>query len=58
MKKSKFPIQYHGKLLQRPQIWPLRIYGNSPLCPTGHRPFGAAAQKGVEEGKELGRGRK
>ena len=21
-------------------------YGNSPLCPTGHRPFGAAAQKG------------
>ena len=20
--------------------------GNSPLCPTGHRPFGAAAQKG------------
>jgi len=23
-----------------------RTYGNSPLCPTGHRPFGAAAQKG------------
>ena len=22
-----------------------RTYGNSPLCPTGHRPFGAAAQK-------------
>ena len=22
---------------------PLRTYGNSPLCPTGHRPFGAAA---------------
>ena len=21
--------------------------GNSPLCPTGHRPFGAAAQKGL-----------
>ena len=20
--------------------------GNSPLCPTGHRPLGAAAQKG------------
>ena len=20
-----------------------RTYGNSPLCPTGHRPFGAAA---------------
>ena len=27
-------------------------YGNSPLCPTGHRPFGAAAQKGKEE-KEM-----
>ena len=24
----------------------VRTYGNSPLCPTGHRPFGAAAQKG------------
>ena len=23
-----------------------RTYGNSPLCPTGHRLFGAAAQKG------------
>ena len=23
-----------------------RMSGNSPLCPTGHRPFGAAAQKG------------
>ena len=22
-----------------------RTSGNSPLCPTGHRPFGAAAQK-------------
>ena len=22
-----------------------RTYGNSPLCPTGHRPFGVAAQK-------------
>ena len=22
------------------------MYRNSPLCPTGHRPFGAAAQKG------------
>ena len=22
-----------------------RTYGNSPLCPTGHWPFGAAAQK-------------
>ena len=26
-----------------------RTYKNSPLCPTGHRPFGAAAQK-VPEG--------
>ena len=41
-KKRKTPIKYHGKLLQRPQICPLRTYGNSPLCPTGHRPFGAA----------------
>ena len=24
-----------------------RTYGNSPLCPTGHQPFGAAAQKGA-----------
>ena len=24
---------------------------NSPLCPTGHRPFGAAAQKGHEQGR-------
>ena len=24
-----------------------RTSGNSPLCPTGHRPFGAAAQKVV-----------
>ena len=22
------------------------MYGNSTLCPTGHLPFGAAAQKG------------
>ena len=43
-KKCKIPIEYHGKLLLRPQICPLRTYGNSPLCPTGHRPFGAAAQ--------------
>ena len=28
----------------RPQIT-LRTSGNYPLCPTGHRPFGAAAQK-------------
>ena len=26
-----------------------RTYGNSPLCPTGHRPFGAAAQKGMSD---------
>ena len=25
-----------------------RTSGNSPLCPTGHRPIGAAAQKGGE----------
>ena len=27
----------------------VRTSGNSPLCPTGHRPFGAAAQKGGKE---------
>ena len=26
-----------------------RTSGNSPLCPTGHRPFGAAAQKVDDE---------
>ena len=26
-----------------------RTSGNSPLCPTGHRPFGAAAQKGKKK---------
>ena len=26
--------------------------GNSPLCPTGHWPFGATAQKGGSEGKK------
>ena len=30
-----------------------RTYGNSPLCSTGHRPFGAAAQK-----RAIGSGRK
>ena len=32
-----------------------RTYGNSPLCPTGHRPFGAAAQKekGLDEIKGM-----
>ena len=34
--------------------------GNSPLCPTGHRPFGAAAQKvwtqNVSDGGEGGGG--
>ena len=24
----------------------VRMSGNSPLCPTGHRPFGSSAQKG------------
>ena len=43
LKICKIPIKYHGKLPQRPQICLLRTYGNSPLCPTGHRPFGAAA---------------
>ena len=31
LKKCKTPTEYHGKLLQRPQICPLRRYGNSPL---------------------------
>ena len=26
----------------------VRTSGNSPLCPTGHRPFGAAAQKVIQ----------
>ena len=26
--------------------------GNSPLCPAGHRPFGAAAQKGIKLGSK------
>ena len=43
IKECKTPIEYHGKLLQRPQICPLRTYGNSPLCLTGHQPFGAGA---------------
>ena len=30
----------------------VRTSGNSPLCPTGHRPFGAAAQKGKKERKK------
>ena len=42
-KKCKIPIEYHGKLLSRPQICPLRAYGNSPLCPTGHWTVGAPA---------------
>ena len=28
-----------------------RTTKNSPLCPTGHRPFGAAAQKGYIEAR-------
>ena len=43
IKNCKTPIEYHGKLPLRPQICPLRTHGNSPLCPTGHWPFGAAA---------------
>ena len=31
------------KITLKPQMCPLRTSGNSPLCPTGHRPFGAAA---------------
>ena len=27
----------------------VQTYGNSPLFPTGHRPFGAAAQKGTDK---------
>ena len=30
----------------------VRTYGNSPLCPTGHRPFRAAAHKGRKEGRK------
>ena len=40
IEKCKTPIEYHGQLLLRPQLCPLRTYWNSPLCPTGHRPFG------------------
>ena len=43
LKKCKIPIEYHGKLLLRPHICPLRTYGNSPLCLTGHWSFEAAA---------------
>ena len=43
LRKCQTPIEYHGKLLPRPHICPLSTYGNSPLCPTGHWPFGAAA---------------
>ena len=42
IENRKTPIEYLRKLLQRPLICPLRTYGNSPLFPTGHRPFGAA----------------
>ena len=34
-----------------------RTYGNSPLCPTGHRPFGAAAQKVKKRKREKERER-
>ena len=29
--------------LHSPDIFPIRMSGNSPLCLTGHRPFGVAA---------------
>ena len=29
------------------------VINGSPLCPTGHRPFGAAAQKEGEDDKEV-----
>ena len=35
-----------------------RMSRNSPLCPTGHRPFGAAAQKGENERKKEKKTRK
>ena len=34
------------------------VRNGSPLCPTGHRPFGAAAQKGEEEEEEEKNSRK
>ena len=41
--KSSPRPQTQPQLPLRPAIFPLRTSGNSPLCPTGHRPFGAAA---------------
>ena len=41
--KSSPRPQTPPQLPLRPAIFPLRTSGNSPLCPTGHRPFGAAA---------------
>ena len=41
--KSSPRPQAPPQLPLRPAIFPLRTSGNSPLCPTGHRPFGAAA---------------
>ena len=43
--------QTYGRMDRRMDGW---TSGNSPLCPTGHRPSGAAAQKGnpmIEKGK-------
>ena len=37
LRKCKTPFESHGILRLKPQIHPLRTYGNSPLCPTGHR---------------------
>ena len=31
----------------------VRTSGNTPLCPTGHRPFGAAPQKRIQSGLEF-----
>ena len=39
-----------GRMYERTDV---RTSGNSPLCPTGHRPFGAAAQKGCDSIYEL-----
>ena len=51
----QFPMLFNGNLrleklggMYRRMDGPSygQTYGNSPLCPTGHRLFGAAAQKG------------
>ena len=45
-KNAKFPSNIIEKLLLKPHICPLESSQDIwkfPLCPTGHRPFGAAA---------------